>query len=209
MEARRLGADGVELDVRRSADGGLVVHHDAALPDGRPIRTLRVAELPAEVPLLTPALDACDGMLVNIEIKNLPTEGEFDPTEAVAIAVAALASERRLSVGARYLISAFTLATIDAVRAAEPDLPTGWLIPPRFDQLAAVQTAAERGHVAVHPHHQAVTAELVAAAHAAGLAVNTWTVDDPVRMQLLADLGVDAIITNVPNIALTALAPYR
>ena len=41
-----LGADGVELDVRRSADGVLVVHHDARLADGRAIVTVPEAELP-------------------------------------------------------------------------------------------------------------------------------------------------------------------
>ena len=41
-------------------------------------------------------------------------------------------------------------------------------------------------------------------AHAAGLAVNTWTCDDPDRIRWLADLGVDAVITNVPDVALAA-----
>jgi glycerophosphoryl diester phosphodiesterase len=57
----------------------------------------------------------------------------------------------------------------------------------------------------LHPHRYAVTAEFVTAAHARSLAVNVWTVDDPDEMRKLADMGVDAIITNVPDIAVTAL----
>ena len=46
---------------------------------------------------------------------------------------------------------------------------------------------------------------LVHRAHDAGLAVNTWTCDDPDRIGWLADVGCDAVITNVPDLALTAL----
>ena len=59
--------------------------------------------------------------------------------------------------------------------------------------------------MAVHPHHAFVNEDLVRIAHDAGLAVNTWTVDDPERIRWLADLGVDGIITNVPDVALAAL----
>jgi glycerophosphoryl diester phosphodiesterase len=57
--AARAGADGVELDVRRTADDHLVVHHDAVLADGRPLRTVGSAELAAQIPTLDAALDAC------------------------------------------------------------------------------------------------------------------------------------------------------
>ena len=63
----------------------------------------------------------------------------------------------------------------------------------------------EGGHGALHPHHAFVNPELTAAAHAAGVEVNTWTVDDPERIVWLADTGVDAVITNVPDVALAAL----
>src|ERR687891_2877116 len=55
--ARDVGADGVELDVRRTADGTLAVHHDPRLPDGRPLVEVAAAELPTDVPLLGDALD--------------------------------------------------------------------------------------------------------------------------------------------------------
>jgi glycerophosphoryl diester phosphodiesterase len=88
-EARRLGADGVELDVRLTADGALAIHHDAEIPGIGTIDQLAVADLPAHVPLLADALAACEGMLVNVEIKNAPQDPGWDPDEAVAALTAA------------------------------------------------------------------------------------------------------------------------
>ena len=59
--AGRMGADAVELDVRRTRDGALVVHHNPDLPDGRLIRDVDAADLPSSVPTLGAALDACAG----------------------------------------------------------------------------------------------------------------------------------------------------
>jgi glycerophosphoryl diester phosphodiesterase len=202
-EAVRMGADGVELDVRRSRDHAMVVHHDEALRDGRPIRELTVADLPREVPLLHAALDACDGMLVNIEIKNVEVDGDHDPEEYLAGAVVSLVNERTLH--PQVLVSSFSLATIDRVRDLDGDIRTGYLASGRWDQMKALGRAIEGGHDAFHPFDLVVSAELVAAAHDAGIDVNVWTVDDPDRIRWLAELGVDAIITNVPDIAIEAL----
>jgi len=54
---------------------------------------------------------------------------------------------------------------------------------------------------AVHPHHALCTAASVASWHRRGYAVNVWTVDDRARIRELADMGVDAIITNDPAAA--------
>jgi glycerophosphoryl diester phosphodiesterase len=193
-EALRLGADGVELDVRRTKDGALAVHHNADLPDGRLIVELATDALPASVPSLADALDACGPMTVNVEIKNVPIDPDFDPTEAVAGQVVDLVVAR----GAvdRIVVSSFGLAAIDAVRARDAGIATGWLTLPSYDQLRALDTAIEHGHNALNPFHSAVTPELVEAAHAAGLAINTWTVDEPDDIRRLADFGVDVIITN-------------
>jgi glycerophosphoryl diester phosphodiesterase len=207
LAAVQAGADGVELDVRATADGALVVHHDAVLPSGLQISNLPAAGLPDHLPTLDAALDACAGLTVNVEVKSAPNEVDWDPSEATAAAVARLIGRRGAQ--ARTIVSSFGLAAIDQVRAVDPTIPTGWLTLPGYDQHAALETVAERGHVALHPHHSAVSAELVAAAHERGLAVNTWTVDDPARMQVLAAWGVDAIITNDVALALATLATLR
>ena len=203
-EARAMGADGVELDVRRSRDGAMVVHHDAALPDGRNIFELGVADLPASVALLDAALEACAGMVVNIEIKNVPVDVDHDPTEQMAEAVVARVADlgRRDTV----VVSSFSLDTIDRVRALDPAVPTGYLTSPRWNQVEALQRAVDGGHGHFHPMDPVVNAELVRLAHDAGMRVNVWTVDDPDRMRWLVDeCGVDAVITNVPDLARAAL----
>ena len=82
--AGELGCDAVELDVRRTSDGQLIVHHDARLADGRAIVELSAADLPAHIPDLQAALDACSGMWVNVEIKNHPQDPDFDLTDSIA-----------------------------------------------------------------------------------------------------------------------------
>lgn len=77
--ARRLGADGVELDVRLTADGALAVHHDRELPGMGLVSEVKVRQLPDHVPLLADAVAACSGMTIDIEVKNFPTEPDFDP----------------------------------------------------------------------------------------------------------------------------------
>jgi glycerophosphoryl diester phosphodiesterase len=188
--ARLAGADGVELDVRRGPGSQLVLSHDP-LPE----------TVGADLPTLGDALTAMAGAVVNVEIKNLPHEPGWDPAESVASEVAALVAP----LGDRIVVSAFTLATIDAVRAAAPDVRTGWLTMAGFDQLEALHPAAERGHTDFHPHESAVTPELVEATHAVGLRLTAWTVDDPARMRELAEWGVDGIITNLPALAVATL----
>ena len=92
-EARRLGADGVELDVRLTADGALAIHHDAEIPGIGTIDQLEVADLPAQVPLLADVLAVCEGMVVNVEIKNAPQDPGWDSGEAVAALTAAAIEE--------------------------------------------------------------------------------------------------------------------
>ncbi len=200
------GADGVELDVRRTADGALAVSHDDTLPDGRVVVELPRAALPPDMTVLGDALDVCRPLpLVNIEIKNWPDDRDFDPTERLAADVVALLDARGELRGGRYLVSCFHLPTVDRVHELAPDLPTAWLLGPVNDAAELVERTASRGHVAIHPHHVFVNEELVRLAHDAGLAVNTWTCDDPDRIRWLADLGVDGLVTNQPKIALAAL----
>ena len=84
------GAQGIELDVRRTADDVLVVFHDAHLANGKVIRELGAAELPSFVPTLAEALEVCSDLWVNIEIKNLPEDPDYDTEHGLSIAVAGL-----------------------------------------------------------------------------------------------------------------------
>ena len=152
-------------------------------------------------------LDECGGLIVNIEIKNSPKDATFDPDEQVAAALVELLATR----GARdeVIVSSFHLPSIDRVHALDSSLLTGYLTALQPSPLEAVAAAVAGGHTAVHPFFGVLAdrgAEtLIDAAHAAGLMVNTWTVNDGAEVARLAVAGVDAIITDVPADARRAL----
>jgi glycerophosphoryl diester phosphodiesterase len=206
-EARRVGADGVELDVRLTRDGALAIHHDAMVPGVGAIPELGVAELPGYVPLLADVLAVCDGMTVNVEIKNAPADPGWDPNELVA----ALTAEAIDAAGwtDRVIVSSFQPATLLAVQAADERLALGALWPVAgmaADPGEGLEAAARAGFRSVHPFVLGVTAGLVEQAHALGLAVNTWTVNGARDLLAMVELGVDAVITDVLSSALAVAA---
>lgn len=199
--AAALGADAVELDVRRTADGVLVVHHNPDLPGRGWIKDLRAAQLPSHVPLLGDALDACAGMWVNVEIKNDPREPDFDPVDRIADETIAALSAR--GEDDRWLVSSFRIETIDRCRERSASIATAWLTIDVPDDVVATVTA--RGHRAWHPWFPVLTPALIEQCHDAGVTVNTWTCDDPAVMARLAEAGIDGICTNVPDVAVAVL----
>jgi len=200
--AVEMRTDGIELDVRRTRDGVLVVHHNPDLSDGRVIAHLDHADVPTHVPTLDAALDACRPAWVNVEIKNDPTEPDFDATDSIADETIALLA-RRPEGDDRWLISSFRLETVDRCRALRPSIRTAWLTVKveDSDTTAVLDGLVTTGHAALHPWVGALTRELVDACHARGLQVNTWTCDDPERMDELVAWGVDGICTNRPDLA--------
>lgn len=200
--AGEIGAQAVELDVRRTADGVLVVHHNPNFDDGRLIAAAIHSELPQHVPTLGEALDACAGMWVNVEIKNDPSEPDFDETESIADETIAHLVAREDD--ARWLISCFRMETVDRCRALAPQIPTAFLCVESPEGIA--DTLVKKGHLALHPWVKALTRATIDECHAAGVRVNTWTCDDPVRMAELIEWGIDGICTNVPDVALEVIA---
>jgi glycerophosphoryl diester phosphodiesterase len=196
--ARAAGADGVELDVRRTLDGVLVVHHDPTLPTGEEIVSLShaaVIDRDPDLATLAAALELCTGLVVNVEIKNWPTDPDFDPQQTIADDVVAALEGRE-----QIVVSSFNLYTLDRVKHLTPSIEVGILSAGLAPDVARgwVVDAAERGFDGVHPELAMATPELIGQAHELGLAVRVWTVDDPTDAARLTALGVDAIITNDP-----------
>jgi glycerophosphoryl diester phosphodiesterase len=193
-EAKRLGADGVELDVRLTSDGALAVLHDPTIEGLGPVAELTVAELPAHVPLLVDALGVCDGLVVNVEIKNDPREPGHDAGETVAALTAEAIDEAGWT--DRVIVSSFQVSTLQAVQVADGRLALGVLWPLVVDLEAGLALAVEEGWQAVHPFVASVTPDLLERAQGAGLAVNVWTVNNRQDLASFVELGVDAVITD-------------
>jgi glycerophosphoryl diester phosphodiesterase len=192
-QARRMGADGVELDVHLTGDGALAVHHDPALPGLGFISALGVPDLPAQVPLLADVLTVCEGMVVNVEIKNDPAQGG-QADDLVAAEVARVIAEAGWT--ERVIVSSFSLGALRAVQREDGRLGLGELWPFLTDVDAGLARAVESGWRAVHPFVTEVGPDLVQRAHRAGLAVNVWTVNAPHDLADFMALGVDAVITD-------------
>ena len=204
-----LGADGVELDVHRTLDGALVVRHDAATSEGVVLAQLARPEIRRalpDVPDLEEALDVCTGLLVNVEIKNSPHEADWDPDHHAAELVVELLARRNGR--DRVLVSSFDLGSVDHVHALAADVPTA-LLTGRMDPLDGLGLVDAHGHRALHPFVGMIAgrraAEVTRRAHDLGVDVNVWTVNDHDELARLASVGVDALITDVPAVALAAV----
>ena len=170
-----LGADGVEIDVRRTPDGTLVCSHDP------------LSGLPVEP--LSSVLAAARGRVI-VEVKNVPGEPDFD---APACATARLLVSEPLG---DVTVSSFDWFSVEVARDA--GWRTAFLSSPGVALDAAVAYARDAGHAECHPHWSAVleSPASVARAHDAGLAVVCWTVDDVGVLRSLREAGVDGVITN-------------
>jgi glycerophosphoryl diester phosphodiesterase len=216
--AASAGADLVELDVRLTADEVAVLLHDADVgptTDGSGlIHLMTLAEVKrldasggrgerVEVPTLAEALSSVaehEGMGVDLEIKNIPGEPGFDSGEATV--EAALRALEEAGFPGYVVISSFNWLTIERSKELAPDLPTGFLTVATIDPMAALVYAGRAGHEFVLPQAPALLEAgeaFVTEAHAEGLRVGTWTVDDEESMATLFGWGVDAVASNDPR----------
>ena len=212
-----------------TADGHVVVLHDATLerttdgagevralalaavqrldagsrfqtPDGRfPFRGRGV-----RVPTLAELLEACPGVPLNVEIKQAEP-----PIEAAVLAVL-----DRFAARDRTLLAAEEPTIMTRIRAAAPGMLTGFSAVEVADFVFRVRDGRLGDYrppgvaLQVPPAYQGVpivTPESVAAAHALGLEVHVWTVNDEAEMERLLDLGVDGIMTDFPALAAAVL----
>ena len=198
--AVEMGADWVELDVRRSRDDVLIISHDAHLPDGRFIVEHDYDDLPDWVPTLADALGACEGAGVNIEIKNEPDDPDYDAEHQISDAVVGLALAFRDP--ADLLITSFNLDTVKRIRDVNTDIRVGYVTDVDVLQVQMLlEYAVEAGMQVIVPYVNTVDRRFIERAHELGLEVAAWTVNDADRIRELAELGIDGIITDLPDVA--------
>lgn len=207
--ALRLGADAVELDVRRSSDGELVVIHDAAVDrttDGHgevaalPLEQLRALDAGARhgaqfrgtrIPTLRETLAWARGRTeLVIEIK-----GDPHPQRGLEEQVVRLVAEHGMT--DRVMVISFYHPALRRVRDLEPRIATGMLYTGFLADTVAAARAA--GADCVRPIWRDWNEDLVAAVHEAGLVAGAWTPDDEAAMTRLLRMGVDSITTNYPD----------
>lgn len=227
LEAFRLavesGAGGLELDVHMTRDGAVVVIHDDTVdrttdgagfvrdltleevrrldagyrftPDGG--RTYPYRDRGVRVPTLEEVYQAFPEMPINVEIKE-----SQQGVEGEVLRILREAGARR-----RTIVAAGQHPVMERFRALDGGVPTAasyrevetlyvlsrlgleGLLDPRY---VAVQVPVSHRGIPV------TTPRLLGAAHALGLRVDVWTIDDPQEMRRLLDLGADAIMTNRP-----------
>ena len=203
LAAKDLGVTGVELDVRRTLDKHLVVHHDPIVEEMVIADSLR-GDLPDHVEDFAAVMEACRGMRVNVEIKNIKEPGEptYDVTGDFARQVLSFLHDANWS--EQVIVSCFDEATSALVRVLDPDIEVGWLLWD-VEVASAVTQAYVLGLNAVHPHFSLVTPDVMAHARSLGVEVNVWTVNNAADLKAMVELGVSSIITDDPALALSVV----
>ena len=227
-----LGADGLELDLHLSRDGVVVVHHDDTLDrttNGTgPLDTRTAAELAAVdagyrfssgkpgsypfrgkgfgIPTLRQVLERHQVPLI-LDLKS------SDP-ELARRTIDELRALRALD---RVALGSFYYRVLRAARRYEPGIATGaaqeetrWALyrswvgwPIRHPRYREFQVPESSGRTTI------VTPRFIRHAHDASLPVKVWTVNDRADIDRLLDWGVDAIISDRPDIAVEALLARR
>ncbi|GJM39014.1 MAG: glycerophosphoryl diester phosphodiesterase [Acidimicrobiales bacterium] len=201
------GAEGVEFDVRLTADGQPVLHHDAALASGQRISDTRRDALPPEVCGLDDLLALDLGVTLNVEIKNFPTDPDWDPSQRVTRATLDTLTQAATT---DVIVSCFDFGAIDLVAQAAPGLATAMLYYRVEDAEAALDDVLSHGHAIVHPYDDLVDTIFMAAATARRLTTNVWTGPRrPGRYEELLELGVDGVITSDVEAARSAISGHR
>lgn len=209
------GATGIELDTHLSKDGQLIVLHDFsvdATTDGKGLaKDMTLAQLKeldagssfsaayagVRIPTLSEVFEAVGKKcFINVEIKS-----ETQDTDGVEQAVADCIRQHGLE--ASIIVSSFNPLALKRFRDILPSAAIGYLYAPDYDFSAAMEGLP---HEARHPQDMMVDATYMTWARQHNYRVNTWTVNDPQRAAELYKLGVDAIITDKPDVIIEAIS---
>ncbi|MEP6696864.1 MAG: glycerophosphodiester phosphodiesterase, partial [Pseudonocardiales bacterium] len=214
------GADGVEIDVRATADGVLVCSHDADLTRlaGRPmviaetaLGALRQVSLPGghHVSTLDEVLATVHGRVV-IEVKPVT-----DEIRALRTSMALCVSLEAAMPGPALTVSSFDPELLATIRFAlrhtgHTHVRTALLGLPGTCTGGLLRRTLDGGHDEVHPHVSDLlrARRIVDGAHSLGASVTCWTVNRRRDVRRLAQLGVDAVISDRPDAASAAAAGW-
>jgi glycerophosphoryl diester phosphodiesterase len=140
---------------------------------------------------------ACEGITVNVEIKNSRQRSETTYDETGALARQVVRHLQQIDWADRVIISCFDQATCAAVRSFDAEIALGWAVE-KVDLVGALTQAHILGFTAVHPQYKGLNEEVIALARELDLDINTWTVNSKSGLASVAGLGVKSIITDNP-----------
>jgi glycerophosphoryl diester phosphodiesterase len=205
------GADAIELDVKLSADGQVVVIHDATVDrttgaHGK-VKDMTLAELRAlsagtfvsskfsteKIPMLEEVFEAVGRRtIINVELTNYNTPRDH-LVESVCMLV------KRFNLQKRVIFSSFLASNLSKARSYLPEVQCGLLAMPRWLGLWARSFGFAFGdYAALHPHLADVSPQQVQRVRRLKRRVHVWTVNKETDMRRLFDWGVDGIFTDDP-----------
>jgi glycerophosphoryl diester phosphodiesterase len=219
--ALALGVDFLEFDLHLTADGEVVVIHDATLDRTTtargPVRGVTRAELAAArirardgsvtdeaVPTFAQVLELAAPTAVQLlpEIKAGPERKRYEEIEEKVLALL-----RTYGMLPRATVQSFDPGTIHRLRALEPSVRTMLLVSAarvkheRARPAEAVQWAVDAGATDLGMEHRLIDTGVVVAAQKAKVRLSAWTVNEEADLRRMADLGVDVVMTDYPDLA--------
>ncbi len=218
QQALQKGADGVELDAKLTADGHVIVIHDATV-DRTTNGKGRVASLAldairqldagiwfnekfsgAKVPLLEEVFELVGrDKLINIELTNYST-----PRDGLVLKVCELIKKHNIH--KQIIFSSFFPSNLKIAAQTLPEIPRGLLAMPGIAGIWARSFGFMFGdYQALHPHISSVSKEQILRVHRLKRRVHVWTANSPEEITRLKNWGVDGIFTDDPQAALRAL----
>ena len=216
-KAVEAGADGIELDVHLSSDGEVIIIHDESLKRtagiDRPVSSMTRSELErtnagktrdgsfglTPIPSLEEYLSFIKdtGLYTNIELKTAPV---YYP----GIEEKTLALVRHFSLEDRIIFSSFNWLSVLYMKRLAPEIPAGLLISqPRIANIG--REMRDAGIECYHPDYPILSDEAVAELHDNGIRINVWTVDGEDGMRQCQSWGIEGLITNRADKAVSLL----
>ena len=200
-------ADSVEIDVQMTADGVVVLGHDASLKRvagvNRSIASMTFEELEkldvgswfsseyagTRIPSLSEVLELCSQKTsLNIEIKYVGKNSELPEKTAEMV--------REYGMENQCVITSTNLSYLKRVKEALPEIRTGYIISAAYGNF---YSSEDVDFISIRSGF--VTSALMQNAHEQGKAVYAWTVNTKSELERLTLLGVDGIITDRPVLA--------
>ena len=214
--AVKMGADAIELDTMLTADGIPIVIHDHSLrrtTDGsgdvssKTVDEIKLLDAGSaynvkytgeKIPTLEEVFSTVGkNILINVELKNYATPFDRLPETVVDIM-------REMDLSDQILLSSFNPIALIKAKKASPEVRRAALIGggPKFIR-SFIETFTD--YSSLHLEVSLVNQDIINKHHAAGHKVNVWTVNEEAKMIELICMGVDGLITDVPDIALKVI----